>query len=209
LLARFVHYAATKDEREQPTQHFDTPLAEVQPITTASLAIQNYEEMVTKSSQLITKYPDDVAAYSDRGGAYILIKQYDEALVDLNKAIELKPYYADALNNRGLLLCARGEFKQALNDLNYAVERIPTEMAYYINRGTCYRKMGDHLHAGVDFDYALNMSSKLIRIANQINISQKAIQNPHISTKNEARTLFFKVSVILVKYIGSDYPHVI
>lgn len=93
LFARFIRYAATRDEREQPTQHFDHPLPEVQPIASTVPNVQNDKAMVAKSSQLIEKYPHDADAYSDRGGAYFLLRQFDEALVDLNKALELKDYF--------------------------------------------------------------------------------------------------------------------
>ena len=208
LLARFIHYSATKDEREQPTQHFDTPLAEVQPIAPAVID-QNYEKMVEKSSQLITKYPEDAAAYSDRGGAYILLKRYDDALVDLDKAIELKSYYADALNNRSLLFCANHEFQLALNDLNYAIERIPADTAYYLNRGMCYRMMGNQSQAGPDFDHALQDNWKLVQLADKVNRSTRTIPNIQSFSKDEARRLFFKMSVVLVKYSGNDYLHVL
>ena len=209
LFVRFIRYSATRDERQQPTQHFANPLSEVQPISSTVPNVQNYEAMVAKSSQLIEKYPQDADAYSDRGGSYFLLRQFDEGLIDLNKALELKDYFADAFNNRSLLYCAQGHYEQALNDIEKAIARVPTEPAYYLNRGTCYRMMGDHLHAGKDFDQALEMDVRMVQTADKINQTYKTLPNPHIYTKSVARVLFFRLNVVLVKYMASNYSHVI
>lgn len=69
--------------------------------------------------------------------------------------------------------------------------------------------MGDHLHAGADFDRALEMDMSILQTADKINRTHRALPNPHIYTKNEARVIFFKINVVLVKYMGSNYSHVI
>ncbi len=68
----------------------------------------------------ISKDPEYIAAYYNRGNAYSKIAKDELALKDLNKAIELDNNFYQAYYNRGSIYNRLGKSQLAKKDLNKA-----------------------------------------------------------------------------------------
>lgn len=105
-------------------------------------------------TELIEKFPQNPAVWSNRGNSRVSQNKLDEAIADFNKAIELAPEQADPYLNRGTALEAKGEFKAAIADYNRVLAANPEDAFAYNNRGNAEGGLGNWTTALGDFQQA-------------------------------------------------------
>jgi tetratricopeptide (TPR) repeat protein len=89
------------------------------------LGHKNEEQRIKACSAIVALYPNDAAAFDNRGTAYRLKGDLDLAIADYTRAIELNPGYAAAYNSRGLANASKGDYARALADVTKAGELVP------------------------------------------------------------------------------------
>lgn len=67
-------------------------------------------------TQIIDRFPDNAAAWSNRGNARVSQNKLDSAIADFNKAMELAPSAPDPYLNRGAALEGLGQWDAAIAD---------------------------------------------------------------------------------------------
>ncbi len=65
-------------------------------------------------TQLVETFPDNPAAWSNRGNARVSQNKLEAAIADFNQAIELAPEAPDPYLNRGTALEAQGNYEAAI-----------------------------------------------------------------------------------------------
>lgn len=86
-------------------------------------------------TQLITKFPDNPAVWSNRGNVRIGQYKLDEAIADFERSIELAPEYPDAYLNRGIAYEGQQRWTEAITDYNRVLAITPEDPVAYNNRG--------------------------------------------------------------------------
>ncbi|MBE9204134.1 tetratricopeptide repeat protein [Synechocystis salina LEGE 06099] len=105
-------------------------------------------------TELIEKFPQNPAVWSNRGNSRVSQNKLDEAIADFNQAIELAPDQADPYLNRGTALEAKGEFNAAIADYNKVLAVNPEDAFAYNNRGNAEGGLGHWTVALEDFQRA-------------------------------------------------------
>jgi tetratricopeptide (TPR) repeat protein len=102
----------------------------------------DYFSDIADYTKAIELKPDYIAAYNNRGHAYILKGRFDEAFADLNKAIELEPDYHLAYYNRGRVYKIKGKNKLAIKNFTKAIGLELNFAGAYDDRGLAYGEAG-------------------------------------------------------------------
>ena len=80
------------------------------------LALQEWD-------RYLNSYPDDAAAFSNRGNVKLVIGDIDGSIDDQNKAISFNPSEIDPYINRGIAEEALGNWSQAKKDYMFVIEK--------------------------------------------------------------------------------------
>lgn len=86
-------------------------------------------------TQILEKFPDNAAVWSNRGNSRVSQNKLEQALADFNKSIELAPNVTDPYLNRGTALEGLGKWDAAIADYNRVLELDPNDAMAYNNRG--------------------------------------------------------------------------
>lgn len=105
-------------------------------------------------SAAIEIYPQNPAAWSNRGNVRVSQFKLDEAIDDFNKAVELAPNLPDPYINRGTAWEGLKEWEKAIDDYNYAITLNPRDPVAYNNRGNAQGGAGNWEAASQDFQKA-------------------------------------------------------
>ncbi|MDD5691624.1 MAG: tetratricopeptide repeat protein [Candidatus Omnitrophica bacterium] len=117
-----------------------------------------WENEIVLWSDTISKSPEKLRPYNNRGLAYFDQGEYDKAIADFSRAIGLKRDYADGYYNRGLAYHKKGEYNKAAADYTEAIKINPEYLKSYINRGQVYNVSGEHEKAILDFRRAIEIA---------------------------------------------------
>lgn len=117
-------------------------------------AVREAEYNVSKCSEMITKNPNDIAAYQQRALAYIELKRYDLSIGDSTKAMQLDPNRPGPLDNRALAYREAGQLQLALKDCNLLIEKFPRYSHGYAQRAQVFADMGKYSMAAKDITKA-------------------------------------------------------
>ena len=120
---------------------------------------RSYSDPMAYYNAAISKNPNSVFAYNNRGAIYHNKGFIDKAIIDYTKAIELLPDYASAYNNRGNAYFTQRLFDKAINDYNKAIELKWEDANTYNNRGAAYSHKGLFDKACPDFKKAEELGS--------------------------------------------------
>lgn len=113
-------------------------------------------------TELIEQFPDNAAAWSNRGNSRVSQNKLQQALADFNKAIELAPNITDPYLNRGTALEGLGRWEEAIADYNYILELTPNDAMAYNNRGTAEAGLGKWQEAIADYKKAMAIAPNLV-----------------------------------------------
>lgn len=142
---------------ESPIPLTDEQLEVGDSLTDKAFAATEVGDFVTAEkywTELIEKFPQNPAVWSNRGNSRVSQNKLDEAIADFNQAIELAPEQTDPYLNRGTALEAKGEFKAAIADYNRVLAVNPEDAFAYNNRGNAEGGLGNWTSALEDFQQA-------------------------------------------------------
>lgn len=108
-------------------------------------------------TKLIERFPDNPAAWSNRGNAKVSQNKLESALLDYQKAIELAPQAPDPYLNRGTALEGLGRWQEAIADYNKVLELAPQDPVALNNRGNAEAGLGEWDKAVADYKQAADL----------------------------------------------------
>ena len=86
-------------------------------------------------TELIDKFPENPAVWSNRGNVRIGQYKLTEAIADFDRSIAIAPEYPDAYLNRGIAYEGKKLWTQAIADYNYVLGITPQDPVALNNRG--------------------------------------------------------------------------
>lgn len=105
---------------------------------------EDYEQVITLMSEVITRDPDLAPPYRYRGIAYLSFNQCDESLADFNQALSINPDYAYAWAGHAMANRCLGNEMQKLLDFQKALSLDPSLAFVHHNLGVDYFNDGNY-----------------------------------------------------------------
>ena len=109
-------------------------------------------------TQMLDRFPQNPAVWSNRGNARVSQNKLEGAIADYNKSIELAPDAPDPYLNRGAALEGVGKWDQAIADYNHVLELDPKDPLAFNNRGNAEAGLGQWQAAIADFKQASDLA---------------------------------------------------
>lgn len=119
-----------------------------------------YELTINDYTKVIGLYPENAAAYRDRGSLYTRLHQWEPAMADFNKAIELDSNEAQNYASRGFAYYLKGEYELAIKDYTQAIALSPGSAVAYRDRGNLYSHINKQEPAIADLTKAIKLDPK-------------------------------------------------
>lgn len=104
--------------------------------------------------QLLDSFPDDAAAFSNRGNVRLALGDPQGAIDDQTTSIELTPEELDPYLNRGIAEEFLKHFDEAENDYNFVLIRDPLNVSALFNLGNVYCSQGKWEKAEIFYEKA-------------------------------------------------------
>ena len=102
-----------------------------------------YDDVLSRSSQLIEEYPQTSILHNIIGAISFEKGQKKVAIEHFRKVIELHPHHPHAYNNIGTVLIDIGEYQEAETNLKKAIELQPDYVEAY-NNANVYKEMEEY-----------------------------------------------------------------
>ena len=115
----------------------------------------NAEQLWT---QIIEKYPDNPAIWSNRGNIRLSQNKIEAAISDYEKAIEIVPNAPDPYLNRGIAYERLQKWSEAIADYNQVIKLDPEDPVAYNNRGNAEAGLGEWEKATEDYQKAAELA---------------------------------------------------
>ena len=109
-------------------------------------------------TELVDKFPDNPAVWSNRGNVRIGQYKLTEAIADYNRSIEIAPEYPDAYLNRGIAYEGKKLWAKAIADYNQVLEISPQDPIAFNNRGNAKAGQQKWQDALEDYQQAAKIS---------------------------------------------------
>ncbi len=109
-------------------------------------------------TELIDKFPNNPAVWSNRGNVRIGQYKLTEAIADFNRSIEIAPEYPDAYLNRGIAYEGKKLWEKAIADYNQVLEISPQDPVALNNRGNAKAGQEKWQDALEDYQQAANIA---------------------------------------------------
>ena len=109
-------------------------------------------------TELIDKFPDNPAVWSNRGNVRIGQYKLSEAITDFDRSIELAPNYPDPYLNRGIAYEGQQRWSEAVADYNRVLEINPSDPVAYNNRGNAEAGQQRWEEALKDYQQAISIA---------------------------------------------------
>jgi tetratricopeptide (TPR) repeat protein len=124
----------------------------------AATSRSDFATAETYWTSILDIYPNNAAAWSNRGNARVSQRKLQDALTDYNQSIALAPDQPDPYLNRGTALEGLQQWDAAIADYNHVLEIEPNDAAAYNNRGNAKSGAGNWQDALVDFQHATQLN---------------------------------------------------
>ncbi len=111
-------------------------------------------------TELIERFPQEAALWSNRGNTRVSQNQLELAIADYNQAIKLAPDAPDPYLNRGTALASLGQWDEAIASYNRVLEIDPQDPAAFNNRGNAQAGLGAWNEAIADYKKAIELASE-------------------------------------------------
>lgn len=121
----------------------------------------HYDEAIELFTRSIGLDPNYIAAYGNRGIAYIFKSDYDRALADFNQMIRIGPNNSRGYIHRGVLYERLGDNERARADYDNAI-RILGRAQFYFDRGIVKGNFNNN-DAIEDFTRAIELNPNNVR----------------------------------------------
>lgn len=111
-------------------------------------------------TELLDKFPDNPAVWSNRGNVRIAQYKMSEAIADFNRSIEIAPLYPDAYLNRGIAYEGQRLWDKAIADYNRVLAISPKDPVALNNRGNAKAGQERWQEALKDYQQAADLAPK-------------------------------------------------
>ncbi|MGB3508795.1 MAG: tetratricopeptide repeat protein [Microcoleaceae cyanobacterium] len=170
----------------QPENITQTQLKELDDLFNQALNASNNGKFAIAEqlwTQILDKYPNNPAIWSNRGNIKLSQNKIEEAISDYEKAIEIVPNAPDPYLNRGIAYERLNNWSKAIADYNQVIELDPEDPIAYNNRGNAEAGLGEWEKALSDYKKASELAPEYaFALANyslalyQIGQTQEALQ---------------------------------
>lgn len=120
---------------------------------------QRYNVAIIHYTAALSRNPDYVDAYNNRGISYHALGEYENAIADYERIMELDPSYMRAYYNRGNAYKSLGQSEKAIADYLLAIELDPNYTNAYYNLGNTYRDLGEEEKAIMEYDNVIALDA--------------------------------------------------
>lgn len=120
----------------------------------------NFARAETYWSELVDKFPENPAVWSNRGNVRIGQYKLTEAIADFDRSIKIAPEYPDAYLNRGIAYEGKRLWEQAISDYNQVLAITPQDPVALNNRGNAKAGQLKWQDALNDYQQAANIAPK-------------------------------------------------
>ena len=151
----------------------------------AMQAMQNgdFEQAEKAWTQMLELFPDNPAAWSNRGNVKAGQYKLQEAMADYNRAIELAPNFPDSYLNRGVTLEALGQWQAAIADYDKVLQLDPVDPSALNNRGNAKAGLGDWSGAIADYRQAAELDPSYLLAAINYDLALYQIGETELATR--------------------------
>lgn len=118
----------------------------------------NFAKSESYWTELVDKFPENPAVWSNRGNVRIGQYKLTEAIADFDRSIEIAPEYPDAYLNRGIAYEGKKLWDQAIADYNQVLEISPQDPVALNNRGNAKAGQQKWQEALEDYSQAGNIA---------------------------------------------------
>jgi tetratricopeptide (TPR) repeat protein len=147
--------------QEQSSTYTEAQLQEGDELAAKAFTATNAGDFATAEeywTQLIERFPDNPAIWSNRGNSKISQNKLQDAIADFNKSIEIAPNAPDPFLNRGTALEGLGQWEDAIADYNRVLEIDPNDAMAYNNRGNAKAGQEHWEEAIADYQKAADLA---------------------------------------------------
>ncbi len=109
-------------------------------------------------TELIDKFPDNPAVWSNRGNVRIGQYKLTDAIADFDRSIEIAPEYPDAYLNRGIAYEGKRLWEKAIADYNHVLKISPQDPVALNNRGNAKAGQQKWQNALQDYQEAADLA---------------------------------------------------
>ena len=109
-------------------------------------------------TELVEKFPDNPAVWSNRGNVRIGQYKLSEAISDFDRSIEIAPLYPDAYLNRGIAYEGTKQWDKAIADYNRVLKITPQDPVALNNRGNAKAGRENWQDALADYQKAADLA---------------------------------------------------
>jgi tetratricopeptide (TPR) repeat protein len=170
----------TSDQNPDSCERTDQPAASVEDLegqrqakavelcsdANAHLGRGDYEAAIQAYDEALEENPDYIAAYYNRGSAYIHVGALDSAIADFTQVLQLDPSQLQAYRQRALIYARKGDYERAVRDYNAALAALENRGAAQSDPDTVnavtYDRANAHFRLGAYeqalADYSVNVA---------------------------------------------------
>ena len=138
--------------------------------------------------EILERFPNNAAAFSNRGNVRLALGDPDGAIADQNMAINLLPEELDSYLNRGVAEEALNHMQKAEEDYLFVIQREPGNASALYNLGNLKGSEGDWLKAANLYEKA-SLASSSFSIARSSNALASYQLGDFSKAESDLRTL--------------------
>ena len=127
-----------------------------------------YDDVLSRSSQLIKEYPQTFVLHNIIGAISFEKGHKEVAIKHFHKVIELRPHHPHAYNNLGATLIDVGEYQEAKSNLKKAIELQPDYAEAHNNLGNVYNEINQYEQAIKEYKKAIILNPKYYEAFNNL-----------------------------------------
>ena len=130
-----------------------------------------YDDVLSRSSQLIKEYPHTFVLHNIMGAISFEKGHKEVAIEHFHKVIKLRPHHPHAYNNLGTALIDVGEYQEAKSNLKKAIELQPDYAEAYNNLGNVYKEMEEYNEAIQVYEKAIELNPQYYEAYNNLGVA--------------------------------------
>lgn len=142
-------------------------------------------------TELVTKFPNNPAVWSNRGNVRIGQYKLTEAITDFDRSIEIAPEYPDTYLNRGIAYEGKKLWDKAIADYNQVLVLNPQDPVAFNNRGNAKAGQQQWQAALEDYQQAASLAPDFPLARGNASLMQYQLGN-HLEAIRNMRNLVRK-----------------
>ena len=130
-----------------------------------------FDDVLSRSSQLIKEYPHTFVLHNIIGAIYFEKGHKEIAIEYFRKVIELRPHHPHAYNNLGATLIDIGKYQEAKSNLKKAIELQPDYAEAYNNLGNVCKEIEEYNEAILVYEKAVELNPQYYEAYNNLGVA--------------------------------------